>query len=110
VIPVTLNVAQVDAEDLPILSTTLNGNYPNPFNPSTKINFSLKNDSKVNLQIYNIKGQLVKTLVDDELTANHYQYIWDGKDNSNKTVSSGIYFYKMKADDYSACKKMMLLK
>ena len=90
--------------------TELLGNYPNPFNPSTKINFSLKDDSMVSLQIYNIKGQLVKSLVNELKEAGDYTISWNGTDNSNKSVSSGVYFYKMKTQNYNSTKKMILMK
>ncbi|MFH0931466.1 MAG: FlgD immunoglobulin-like domain containing protein, partial [Candidatus Zixiibacteriota bacterium] len=92
-------------------------NYPNPFNPSTTIPFSLKvQGSKFNgpihttLKIYNILGQLVKTLVDEEKTPGRYTIIWDGKDNSGKEVASGIYFYQLRTKDYNTTRKMVLLR
>ena len=95
--------------DLPLV-TELSGNYPNPFNPSTQIKFSLKDNSRVQLQIYNIKGQLVKTLVNEELEADYYQFNWNGTDSASKHVSSGVYFYKMKAGKFVSVKKMILMK
>jgi sugar lactone lactonase YvrE len=85
-------------------------NYPNPFNPSTTINYSLKVNSKVLLNIYNIKGQKVKTLVNELLLAGEHSAIWNGRDANDKQVSSGIYFYKLKAGDYQKVKKMILIK
>jgi len=111
IIPVSLTVTGVDAEvNLPVLHTKLNKNYPNPFNPSTKINYSLKDDGRVSLQIYNIKGQLVKTLVDERKETGNYVVTWNGKDNSRKSVASGVYFYKMKTQNYNSTKKMILMK
>ncbi|MCP4705371.1 MAG: T9SS type A sorting domain-containing protein [candidate division Zixibacteria bacterium] len=89
---------------------TLNQNYPNPFNPSTTIQFSLPRLSKVEIEVYNILGQTVRNLVNDEKPAGQYQVTWDGRDNSGKTVSSGIYFYKIKTDNFTSSKKMLLLK
>ncbi len=97
-------------EDMIPLVTKLQGNYPNPFNPTTLINFSLKEDTDVSIYIYNMKGQKVKTLVQGELKADSYSIIWNGKDDSNSSVASGIYFYKMDAGNYKATKKMTLLK
>ena len=97
-------------EDLIPLITKLNQNYPNPFNPETTINYSLKENSKVSLNIYNIKGQKVKQLVSDQLSAGQHSVIWNGKNDNGKSVSSGIYFYKLKAGKYSKIKKMLLLK
>jgi len=88
----------------------LSQNYPNPFNPSTVINFNLPRLSKVEIEVYNILGQTVRNLVNEEKPAGLYSVTWDGRDNSGKTVSSGIYFYKIKTDDFSSSKKMILLK
>ena len=90
-----------------ILSST---NYPNPFNPSTTISFNLASDGKVSVAVYNIKGQKVKQLVSDQLSEGEYSVVWDGTDNSKKQVSSGIYFYKLKAGAETKVKKMLLLK
>ena len=70
-------------------------NYPNPFNPSTTIKFSTQNDSEVELSIYNIKGQKIKTLVQNEFTKGNHSIIWNGDDECGKSVSSGIYYYKL---------------
>lgn len=86
-------------------------NHPNPFNPSTTITFSLKNSSRVELIIYNIKGQKVKTLVQNQLAEGSYSMIWNGDDAFGKSVSSGVYFYKLVTDNNTvAVKKMMLIK
>ncbi|MCJ7458519.1 MAG: M28 family peptidase [candidate division Zixibacteria bacterium] len=92
-------------------------NYPNPFNPTTTLPFSLKVQGSTfkgpihaTLKIYNILGQLVRTLVDEEKAAGSYKIIWDGKDNSGKEVGSGIYFYQLKTEEYTATKKMVLLR
>ncbi|MCD6176772.1 MAG: T9SS type A sorting domain-containing protein, partial [Candidatus Cloacimonetes bacterium] len=90
--------------------TELTGNYPNPFNPTTKISFSLKEAGHVSIDIYNMRGQLVKTLVNAELDRDFHEILWNGKDNSGKNTSSGVYFYKMKASNYTATKKMILMK
>jgi hypothetical protein len=110
-INLTANVLPTGNEDgtLPLV-TALNGNYPNPFNPETTVSFSLKNSSKVSVDIYNILGQKVKTLVNDQLNAGNHSYRWNGKDDSGHSVSSGIYFYKMNAGSYTATAKMVLMK
>ncbi len=93
------------------LFTELSGNFPNPFNPETTINFALKDAGNVRVEIYNIKGKKVRTLMDGYLEADFHSIVWNGKDDGNKTVSSGIYFYKMKAGDkYSSTRKMILMK
>ncbi len=86
------------------------GNFPNPFNPETSINFILKKDSKVSLKIFNIKGQLIKTLIDEELSASTYNVVWNGKNDSGNHVSSGIYLYKLQADTQLSVRKCILLK
>jgi len=96
--------------EIVIIATKLENNYPNPFNPVTNISYSVKEPSNITIEIYNIKGQLVKTLVNEVKETGIYSAVWNSTDNSNKEVTSGIYFYKMKADDYSSYKKMMLLK
>ena len=94
--------------------TELTGNYPNPFNPTTKVNFSLKADSKVSLSIYNVRGQRVKTLVAGNMQAGYHSIVWDGRDDNGKSVSSGVYFSGFdaadKIGDYTSVKKMILLK
>jgi len=89
----------------------LYNNFPNPFNPETTISFSIPEDSKVNLSIYNIKGQKVRTLTNDELVKGNHDVVWKSKDNSGKSVSSGIYFYKFDVNGKTkGLKKMLLLK
>jgi len=102
----------VDAEDpnAPQLATKLIGNYPNPFNPTTKISFSLQHDSKVELSVFNIKGQKITTLLNENMTAGKHNIAWNGVDSNNKKVSSGVYFYKMESSKYTNVKKMILLK
>ena len=82
-----------------VLDRSLKQNYPNPFNPdkirNTKIQYSLLHKSNVSLKIYNIKGELVKTLVDEKKRAGSYTETWDGKDNNNNPINTGIYFYRL---------------
>jgi len=85
-------------------------NYPNPFNPTTTISFSLQTESKVSIAIYNVKGQQVKHLINEKRTAGLHTIEWNGKDNNNKSVSSGIYYYKISSGKDSAINKMLLLK
>jgi hypothetical protein len=112
IIPVTLTVGYVNTEQeiLPVV-TKLQGNYPNPFNPTTTISFSVAQTSSfVNLEVFNIKGQKVKKLVDEILPAGQHSVTWNGKDENGKSVASGVYFYKMKAGQYTSTKKMILMK
>lgn len=92
------------------LQTALVGNYPNPFNPNTTIKFSLKEQSPVNVTIYNISGQKVITLVNDTMPAGTYNLPWNGKDAKGRGVGSGIYFFKMDSGKYTSTKKMIMLK
>ena len=90
--------------------TELKGNYPNPFNPTTTIGFSINDPGRVTLTIYNMKGQMVKTLVDANMVRDNHTVIWNGTDNNNSKVTSGIYFYKMITERYTSTKKMILMK
>jgi|WetSurMetagenome_2_1015567.scaffolds.fasta_scaffold41605_2 hypothetical protein len=83
----------------------LSQNYPNPFNPSTTIKFAIPNDADVNLSIFNVLGELVTTLVDKNLNAGQYEYEFDAHN-----LSSGIYIYRIKANDFVETKKMVLLR
>jgi hypothetical protein len=84
-------------------------NYPNPFNPSTKINFALPKSEKVTITIFNSNGQVIKTLVKENLAAGTHSVYWHGKNNSNQKVTSGIYFYRMNSGNYSKTRKLILL-
>jgi Right handed beta helix region/FlgD Ig-like domain len=93
----------------------LGQNFPNPFNPETKIQFSIPINSKVELTVYNMRGQKVKQLVRDRLGAGQHSIVWNGRNENHKRSSSGIYFYKIKAKvngktKFSKTRKMMLLK
>lgn len=90
----------------------LANNYPNPFNPTTKIQYSIKDQGAVTLKVYNAAGQLVRTLVNDVLSPQEggFTVTWDGKNNAGQSVSSGVYFYKLTAKNFSETKKMVLLK
>jgi subtilisin family serine protease len=87
----------------------LMNNYPNPFNLSTNISFALPVDSKISLKLYNVTGQLVKSF-EDRYEAGVHTIVWDGTNTKGEAVSSGIYFYKLVAGDYSCTKKMVLVK
>lgn len=107
------NDASVYAEDdqVDALPSAM-GNYPNPFNPTTTISFTLTTESSENteLVIYNAKGQKVKTLINENLRAGSHNVEWNGKDENNNPVSSGIYFYKLKSSTINQTKKMLLMK
>jgi hypothetical protein len=89
----------------------LKQNYPNPFNATTQIRFDLPKSSHVKLEIFNVLGQKVKTLVDEELQAGYKQVTWDGKDQRGNLVSTGIYFYRIRAENqFTDMRKMLLIK
>ncbi|MCB5272346.1 MAG: choice-of-anchor J domain-containing protein, partial [Candidatus Cloacimonetes bacterium] len=94
----------------PVYTTALKGNYPNPFNPETTISFSVKDAGPVNIEIFNVKGQLVKKLVNDVRAAGEHTVVWNGMDNNGRSVSSGIYYFKMNTGKYSSTKKMIMMK
>ncbi|MDA3814214.1 MAG: choice-of-anchor D domain-containing protein, partial [Candidatus Cloacimonetes bacterium] len=97
-------------DQLPLV-TKVNQNYPNPFNPETTIAFSIANSEQYTLlEIFNIKGQKVKTLVNEKLEVGQYNVVWSGTDNSGRKVSSGVYFYKFDAGNYQKINKMLLIK
>ncbi|MBN2460887.1 MAG: T9SS type A sorting domain-containing protein [Candidatus Cloacimonetes bacterium] len=89
---------------------TLSQNYPNPFNPTTTIKYSLATGSRVELQVFNLKGQLVRTLVDQENPAGEYTVTWNGTDNNNLSVTSGVYLYRLKTESNIKIRKMILLR
>ena len=93
-------------------SFALSQNTPNPFNPSTSISYQVpeNNTGRVRITVFNIRGQVVNTLVDDVREPGTYTVQWDGKDNRGSNVGSGVYFYRMEADNFSKIRKMVLLK
>jgi|GEM_PF-1083190 len=105
-----ISISSTGQED--VLNNNFNlYNFPNPFNPNTTIYFTTENtETNTEILIYNIKGQKIKTLEVRNLKLGINEIIWDGTDSNNKSVSSGIYFYKMKAGQYSSMKKMILMK
>ncbi len=88
----------------------LNNNYPNPFNPSTTIEFGINQAQQVRLIIYNMLGQQVKELVNEFVPAGNYRLSWDAKDNNGNEVSTGIYLYSLEAGSFKQVKKMILAK
>lgn len=85
-------------------------NYPNPFNPETTIKFNLNKSARTSIEIYNINGQKVKTLIDEYVDAGNHTATWNGRDNDGNEVASGVYFYKLKSGRYTTTKKMILMK
>ena len=113
-VPVSVNIEflPVGSNDVTIPNTIYDlSNYPNPFNPTTTISFSIQNDSKVDLSIYNIKEQKIKILAQNGFTKGPHSIIWNGDDNFGNSVSSGIYLYKLNVNGKTeAVKKCLLLK
>jgi hypothetical protein len=107
------SVNEADTIEMPLI-TELNSNFPNPFNPSTTIRFSIGQTETggelVNIRIYNIRGQVVKTLVNDYFVSGWHNVVWNGTDDRDRVVGSGIYFYKMTAGEYSKMRRMILMK
>ena len=98
------------AENNLIAKTELTGNYPNPFNPTTIIAFSMNEACNVTLEVFNVKGENVKQLVSDQFSAGQHSVVWNGTDENNQPVSSGIYFYKLRIGNFQQTRKMILLK
>jgi hypothetical protein len=96
--------------DHPLFATFLLQNFPNPFNPSTVIPFGLAEDSHVSIKIYDVRGHLVRTILDGKKEAGLHKIHWNGKDMNGRAVASGVYFYTLKANDYANTKKLLLLK
>ncbi len=85
-------------------------NYPNPFNPTTTINYSIQQGGLVEIKIFNVKGELLKTLVSENKQSGNYSIAWDGKNNRGSKLPSGVYFYTLRMGDITSSKKMVLLK
>ncbi len=90
-------------------SLELHQNYPNPFNPTTVIPYSIPDIAEVQLSVYNLLGQKIRTLIDNVQDPGSYKVTWNGKDDSGKMVSSGIYFYRLAAGIFSQTRKLILL-
>ena len=88
----------------------LSQNYPNPFNPRTHIVYQLPRAGQVALVVYNVQGQAVCRLVDEQQGAGEHEVVWDGVDGAGRPVASGIYFYQLVAGQFAETKKMLLLK
>ncbi|UCE17295.1 MAG: PKD domain-containing protein [Gemmatimonadota bacterium] len=103
-------MALLKAESQSPMTYDLLQNYPNPFNPETTIEYELPRASYTSIIIYNIKGERIKGLVEAEQAGGHHSVIWDGTDDRGQKVSSGLYFYEMKAESFTHIQKMLLLK
>ncbi len=109
--PVMVNTTQTDPNGPgEIKETNLHNAYPNPFNPSTTISYSVKESGMVLLDVFNSKGEKVKSLVNNVLNPGNYTAKWDGRADNGKSLPSGIYFYRMQTPAYSTVKKMLMVK
>jgi flagellar hook assembly protein FlgD len=95
---------------LPGARFSLEQNYPNPFNPSTAITYSLPQSGHCRLVIYDVRGRLIRVLVDRETGAGRYCVLWDGRDEAGRPVGSGVYLYKLTAGEKQEIRRMVLLK
>lgn len=102
-------VANENPETEKVLDYALFENFPNPFNPTTIIHYSIKENIKTKLVIYNSLGQSIRVLVDDYQKAGIHGIEWDSRDNNGKKVSSGVYFYQLTAGSFIQTKKMILV-
>jgi flagellar hook assembly protein FlgD len=92
------------------MTTYVEQNTPNPFNPTTTIRFGLKEPARVQLTIYDAAGRLVRQLIDDSRPARHYTVTWDGRDRAGQSVASGVYFCRLTAGSFKETKKMVLIR
>lgn len=99
-----------DDNNNPGLVTRLNRNFPNPFNPTTTISFDIAKAGSVKLNVYNVKGQLVRRLHNGDLASGNHRVVWNGRDESNRPVASGVYYYRLETRDYTKTNKMLLMK
>ncbi len=104
------NISTNGKEDILPIAFQLKQNFPNPFNPTTSLNYVLDKPSNVELKVYNINGELLKTLVQSNQSAGEYSITWNGTNEKNEIQPSGMYVYELKSDDRCIAKKMMLLK
>jgi len=108
------NIVMVDMNGLEDETATgvniLAGNFPNPFNPVTTVRFSLARDGLAQIAVYNVRGQVVRTLVNERLSAGDHDVVWNGTDDHGAPVASGVYFCRMKSAGHTAVRKMVLMK
>lgn len=106
---IAVGIEEIKTDQLPT-DFSLRQNYPNPFNVSTTIEFTVPHDSWVRMTVYNLIGQRVAMLVDQQLAAGTYRVPWDGADLTGSIASSGIYLYRLETDYFTTTRKMLLLK
>lgn len=106
---IAVPVMSTSAEVTP-MAFELNGNWPNPFNPSTSVAFSLSEEARTRLEIFDIRGRRLATLLDESLAAGTYSVVWHGTDQKGRALSSGVYFARLRSGEREAVHKMLLLK
>jgi hypothetical protein len=104
-----LELGQVNARFGPG-AFALQPNFPNPFNPSTTIRYQLAGDGPVRLEVFDILGQKVRTLVADLQTAGFHRVVWDSRDDAQRQVAAGVYFSRLQAGEFTQVRKLLLLK
>ncbi|MCB5261995.1 MAG: carboxypeptidase regulatory-like domain-containing protein [Candidatus Cloacimonetes bacterium] len=105
----TLDPTANENEVLPVTVTALKANFPNPFNPTTTISYDLKDAGKVSLDVYNLKGQRVRTLVSQDQPSGRYRIVFDACDQQGNPLASGIYLYRLQTESYHSTRKMLLM-
>ncbi len=100
----------VGDKDIDFMATRIVGAYPNPFNPTTTIKYSIAKDDNVELVVYNIKGQKVRTLVNEKQDQGEHSIVWNGKDDEGHNSASGVYFYRLRSGNHTSTQKLMMIK
>ncbi|MFQ6114898.1 MAG: FlgD immunoglobulin-like domain containing protein, partial [bacterium] len=106
--PMVSSIEESPGKNIPT-EYSLSNNYPNPFNPETRIRYELPQPDRVLLKVINLLGQEVRTLVDEDKPAGFYEVMWDGKDNHGQRVASGVYLYRLETKEFVQNRKMLLL-
>ncbi len=104
------SITEVEDEEIPQVTNLETSVYPNPFNPSTTISFSIPKSTNVNISVFNARGQKVTTLTNETYHSGTHNVNWNGKDRNNHSVASGLYFYRVTTDNSSKTNKMILMK
>jgi hypothetical protein len=102
-------LGEIEMHEVPQMFA-LHANYPNPFNPSTTIHYQLPASSQVRLELYDVLGQKVRTLVHGAQSAGHYQAVWDGRNEVGDRMAAGVYFYRLQAGEFIQVRKLLLMK
>jgi hypothetical protein len=105
-----VGVGEEITEEQLAIGFSLSSNYPNPFNPETRISYFIPKASRARLEIFDILGRKIRTLVAEDQPAGRKEVTWDGRNDRGEQVASGVYFYRLQAGDFSLTKKMVLMK